>query len=112
MIPFSFTHSGETESTILDDIDDGKNISLRNFPYKPKTKNIQIEPNPELTKQFRGLSQLIGNYTNSTPYRSQIQLIKLAKSNAILRDDNKLTQQDIDAVFFYTNWINYDFKAI
>jgi predicted DNA-binding protein len=113
MLPFSFTHSPTTSESILDDIDNNRNIIIDRLPYKIKTNKVPfIEPNPELSAQFRGWSELLGNYTNSTPYRAQIQLNKLAISNAILRDGDKLTQTDVNEVLDLVHWINYKFEAI
>jgi hypothetical protein len=113
VLPFSFTHSPITSNSILDDIDNNANIELDRLPYKIKTKRVPfIEPNPELSKQFRYISDALGKATNSMPYRAQIQLNKLAKANVILRGDDKLTQQDINEVLELATYLNYNFEAI
>jgi hypothetical protein len=113
VVPFSFTHSSATSHSILDDIDNNVNIELDKLPFKIKTRAVPfIEPNPELSRQFRYISEDLGKATNSMPYRAQIQLNKLAKANAILRGDNKLTQEDINEVSELATFLNYDFEAI
>jgi len=61
---------------------------------------------------LRGYSELLAEKTNSMPYRAQIQLRRLAKSSAVLRGDDRISQVDIDEVAKLCNWLNYNFEAI
>ena len=68
-------------------------------------------PQP-LIRQLRTYEEMLGKATSSTPYRAVIQLVSLTEALAILRGENKITQQDVDIVTFLCNWMNYNFNAI
>lgn len=112
LLPFSFTHSPQTKESILDNIDRDEDEKLGRLPYRINRRPPNVEANPELLKQLRGYSEILALYTNSMPYRAQIQLRRLVKSNAVLRGDDRICQVDIDEVTKLCNWLNYNFEAI
>jgi hypothetical protein len=112
LLPFSFTHSPQTKDSILDNIDRDEDEKLGRLPCRINRRPPNVEANPELLKQLRGYSEILALYTNSMPYRAQIQLRRLVKSNAVLRGDDSISQVDIDEVAKLCNWLNYNFEAI
>ncbi len=42
----------------------------------------------------------------------QIQFNALAEAHAIYRNDFEIKQEDIEAIAWPLNWINYDFKEL
>jgi hypothetical protein len=112
LLPFSFTHSPYTETTIRDFLEKRLPDPIHKVRFKIKRKPPPIEIPQTLSKQLRIYEELLAKSTESTAYRATIQLISMTEALAVLREESEATQTDIDIIMFLCNWINYRFNAI
>lgn len=112
-LPFSFTHTEQTQQAILDRIvRNYRNLDLSNYTPNINTHPQRLTEKPELFNQLKGYSLRLSDRVGSLPYRQQIQLQALTEASAILRGDSEIRQTDIDTVVLLSSYINYEFKAI
>ncbi len=112
LLPFSFSHSVETTSRIMDAIDAKQPDPIDRVNLRIAKKPKEIHCPRHLLRQLRAYEELLSRSTGSLPYRHQIQLNAITESHAILRGDAEIRQEDIDAIARLSNWMNYDFKEI
>ncbi len=112
LLPFSFNHSPTTRTRIMNDIDEGKKDTLSLVKINVNRRPPVTSGDSQLLRQLRAYEELLSSKTQSAPYRHQIQLNRLVEASAVLRNDNKVTQLDIDTIHRLSNWINYDFKEL
>lgn len=110
-VPFSYQY----ELSKLDKIFE----SIRNEGHEKKADKQTIKyrvsvvkGNPDLFKRLEIVSITVGSKIGCYGLRLQKSLQYLAKANAVLRDDDKVTQDDIDKIMKLANWINYDFNVL
>lgn len=105
LLPFSYSHSIETQNSILNNIFLHKEIIDR--------VNMKIVKNPQepvwnesIDSQIKIIAfSLSDNYTGAV-YRKYKQILSLCKSSAILRDSNTVEHRDIMLVQKIANYIN------
>ena len=113
LLPFSFSHSVDTKTRIMKDIDMKKRDCLASVKLSvvKRTPGTVAMP-PRLLSQLHVYEELLGKNSGCLPYRHQIQLNALAESLAILTESSELTQDHIDTVSWLCHWINYDFNEV
>jgi hypothetical protein len=112
LLPFSFTHSPYTETTIRDFLEKRLPDPINKVKFKIKRKPPPIEIPQILSKQLRIYEELLAKSTESTAYRATIQLISMTEALAVLREESEATQTDVDIIMYLCNWINYRFNAM
>lgn len=113
LLPFSFKHSIDTKTRILNEIDAKNPDPVSSVKLRVITKPKKLSPaDTRLFSQLRAYSELLSKETASEPYRHQIQLDSIAEASAVLRGSSDITQQDVDLVHWLSNWINYDFREV
>jgi len=113
LLPFSFSHSVDTKTRIMKDIDMKKRDCLESVKLSvvKRAPRTVIMP-PRLLSQLHVYEELLGKNSGCLPYRHQIQLNALAESLAVLTESSELTQDHIDNVSWLCHWINYDFNEV
>lgn len=111
LLPFSFSHSAQTKQQIMDSIDARKS-DISDSSFKINKNPTAIRASEVLRRQLRAYEELLSKSTWSLPYRQQIQLNALTEAHAVLRGDVEVKQEDIDAIAWLLNWINYSFKEL
>ena len=112
LLPFSFSHSVATREMIMNNIDLKKPDPIGKVKFEIRRRPRIIKCPDHLLRQLRAYEELLSKSSGSLPYRHQIQLNGIAEASAVLRGEKMLRQEDIDAVAWLSNWINYDFKEI
>jgi len=112
LLPFSFDHSIETTSNIMDFIDAKLPDPIEKVKFKVKKRPRPFKCPEYLLRQLRAYEELLSKSTGSLPYRHQIQLNAITEASAVMRADTEIRQVDIDTVAWLSKWINYEFKEL
>jgi hypothetical protein len=112
LLPFSFSHSIATTTSIMDGIDAKKQDPIAGVKFQVKRRPKEVVAPEHLLRQLRAYEDLLSTKSGSLPYRHQIQLNSVTEPLAVIRGDVRLKQDHIDTVSLLSKWINYDFKEI
>lgn len=112
LLPFSFSHSVATTKKIMCSIDAKSLDMIETVKFQIRKRPRTVNCPESLLRQLHAYEELLSKSTGSLPYRHQIQLIAVTEALAVLRGGKQVTQEDIDAVAWLSNWINYDFKEL
>lgn len=96
LIPFSYSHSSETQELVLTNIRDKVNpISEFDFTIKRKVSKCPTRDR-EADLEIRNIALEMAE--GNPPYRPYQQVLALCNSSAVLRDSNKIEQKDINLI--------------
>ncbi len=112
LLPFSFSHSVETQSTIRDSIDRKQTSSTEKVRLKLVRNPPEISCPPPLMRQLRAYEDNLSALTDSAPYRHQIQLNAITEALAVIKGEREITQDHIDKIIQLSAWMNYNFKEL
>lgn len=112
LLPFSYDYPINLIQKIFELIEGNKNIGIETIIPKIHCKPVIIPDNPVLFKNFEMISATLGMQSESYGIRTQTNLQRLAKANAILSDRKTVTKEDIEKVLYLAKWINYDFNSL
>lgn len=106
LLPWSYSHSLATSEVIVKDKLDGVK-PIRDIKFR-FNKSPEVPSLDELMKEkVKNLSlQLMQDKYIGSIYRPLEQVLSLVKGNAILRDSNKVEQEDIDNIMSLSAYIN------
>ena len=110
-ITFSYDYPISTLKEIIKTIEGTQSGSKVTIP-KIKKKNTEISNSPHLFAQFEFISSKLGLQYKGYGIRSQINLQRLAKANALLNNRTKINQDDINKIIKLSNWFNFNFNPI
>jgi hypothetical protein len=113
-IPYSFKHSTQTETEILNSIfSKARKRFLPDNLYtiiKRPPKNIEM--NPELLTMLSSTARTLGIETAATPYRDAIRLRDLLEAYLIINKEPKLTPTHINQFTELIRYVNYNFNEV
>lgn len=104
LIPFSYSHSPETQEIVLTNIRDKINtikdfeFEIKRKVHQPPTRNREID----LEIKNMALEMAEGN----PPYRPYQQILALCNSSAVLRDSKTVEQNDIKLIRSMLTFVN------
>lgn len=105
MLLCSYSYSDGTTDEIMDYIQKEKYLTKKiKDKITKKGGSIWVEGNDNLFKKLRVLS--------NSKFRTQKQLQVLCKCNALLRNDNKVKQEDIDEIMRLSKYLNLNYTKI
>lgn len=110
-IPFSYQYEISKISKIFNFIEKEEE---RGSAGKEKIRRtvVDVKGNAELFEKLEAASLRLGDKMGAYGFRLQRSLQYLAKANAILNNRTEVTQDDIDAVLYLANWMNYRYNPL
>lgn len=111
MLPISYNYTSSDVIQILEIIAKQGIEDISYEKLKPKEKTIKS--NPAISQQLIPYAQAIDKgLEKPLPFRRLKQLMSLLMSNALLRNDTRVTVQDMDWFKSISKWVNYDYNAL
>lgn len=110
---FSYEYTLPRQNEIHDFIEKDCRPKNPKPPYRNINREMKVvSGSPDLFKQLRPLARAIGSELWAHGFRAEEQLITLAKANALLRGDNKVTQADIDKLIELSEYWNLNYNQL
>lgn len=109
LLPVSFNYSHSDVIQILDDL---AKQQIRGITYEDLiVKEKEIKVNPEIFSKLIPYANQM-KQDNALPFRQLEQLKILLMANALLRGDNKVTEDDFTWFKSIVNYLNYDLNNL
>jgi len=110
-LPFSYSHSPDTTTKVMDNIRDRVNtINMFRLGIKRKVNPMPVRSN-DIDNQIRLIAYEIKD-KDAPPYRAYHQIISLCNASAVLRSSKVVEQEDVDLVRMLSAYINRSQTAI
>lgn len=114
-LPFSYEYDARLVKKIFD-MQNGKELEDKDYCNIPNliTDETVIELDYEFAQQLDSFAVLLNVEFDKSGYgiRPHQNLIRLAKSNALLNNRNKVTKEDIDKVLELSKYMNFKFNGM